>query len=93
LVGSLLIHLHLPGCASLKEKRGRIIPLMSRMRREFNLSVAETDMRDAHQEAIIQCAMVNSDATELHRSLQGVARWVAGNWPDGDLIATKIEAL
>jgi uncharacterized protein YlxP (DUF503 family) len=39
----LTIHLHLPGCASLKEKRGRIKPIMTRLRREFNLSVAEMD--------------------------------------------------
>ena len=42
---TLSLHLHLPGCASLKEKRGRIKPLMARLRREFNLSVAEMDLQ------------------------------------------------
>ena len=36
MIATLTIHLHLPGCTSLKEKRGRIKPLMSRLRREFS---------------------------------------------------------
>jgi uncharacterized protein YlxP (DUF503 family) len=32
MLATLTIHLHLPACASLKEKRGRIKPLMARLR-------------------------------------------------------------
>jgi uncharacterized protein YlxP (DUF503 family) len=42
-LGLLTIHLHLPGCASLKEKRGRLKPLLTRLHREFNISAAEID--------------------------------------------------
>ena len=45
MVAILTIHLHLPGCASLKEKRELIKPLMVRLRREFNISVAEMDLQ------------------------------------------------
>jgi hypothetical protein len=31
IVATLTIHLHLPACSSLKEKRGRIKPLMARL--------------------------------------------------------------
>ena len=93
MVGTLTIHLHLPGCASLKEKRGRILPLMARLRREFNISVAEVERRDAHKEAVIACAMVNSDGGHLHKALQGIEHWVQGNWPDGDVISTRIEEM
>ena len=91
MLATLTIHLHLPACASLKEKRGRIKPLMSRLRREFNLSVAEMDLQDAWQETVIGCAMINSDAVVLRQSLQSVAKWVEGNWTDGDVIEQKIE--
>lgn len=93
MIGSLTIHLHLPGCSSLKEKRGRILPLMSRLRREFNVSVAEVDLRDAHQEAMLVCAMVNSDAPHLQRSLQLLAGWVEGHWPDGDVVSQSVEII
>jgi uncharacterized protein YlxP (DUF503 family) len=93
MIATLTIHLHLPTCASLKEKRGRIKPLISRLHREFNVSVAEMDLQDKWQEAIIACAMVNSDAVILQQSLQSVAKWVEANWTDGDVWNTKIEII
>jgi uncharacterized protein YlxP (DUF503 family) len=91
MLGQLTIRLHLPACASLKEKRGRIKPLMARLRREFNVSVAEMDLQDKWTETIIACAMVNSDAVVLRQSLQSVAKWVEGNWTDGDVMDQRIE--
>ena len=93
MVGILTIHLHLPGCASLKEKRGRLKPLLNRLHREFNISVAEMDRQDMWQEAVIACALVNSDRAQIQRSLQRVEKWVKGNWPDGDVIVEKIEII
>ena len=93
MIGLLTIHLHLPGCASLKEKRGRLKPLLNRLHREFNVSVAEMDRQDMWQEAVIACALVNSDTAQVQRSLQTVAYWVKGNWPDGDVIDEKIEII
>ena len=91
MLATLTIHLHLPACASLKEKRGRIKPLMARLRKEFNVSVAEMDLQDKWTETVIACAMVNSDAVVLRQSLQSVAKWVEANWTDGDVIEQKIE--
>jgi uncharacterized protein YlxP (DUF503 family) len=93
MLGTLTIHLHIPTCASLKEKRGHIKPLMARLRREFNISVAEMAYQDQWQEALISCVMVNSDSLQIERSLQGVAKWVEANWPDGDVINQKIELI
>jgi uncharacterized protein YlxP (DUF503 family) len=90
-VGILTIHLHLPGCASLKEKRGRLKPLLNGLHKKFNVSVAEMDRQDMWQEAVIACALVNSDAKQVQRSLQTVVRWVEGNWTDGDVIDERIE--
>jgi len=93
MLGQLTIHLHLPGCASLKEKRGRIKPLIARLHREFNVSVAEMDLQDKWNETVIACAMINSDLATLQQSLQSVAKWVEANWTDGDVIEQKIEIL
>jgi uncharacterized protein len=93
MLATLIIHLHLPACSSLKEKRGRIKPLISRLHREFNVSVAEMDMQDKWTETVIACAMVNSDSVVLKQSLQSVAKWVEANWTDGDVIDMKIEFL
>ncbi len=91
MLATLTIHLHLPTCASLKEKRGRIKPLISRLHREFNVSVAEVDLNDSWQDAVLGCAMIGNDQAFLHAALQTVAKWVEGNWPDGDVIEQRIE--
>lgn len=91
MIGVLTVHLSLPGCNSLKEKRGQIQPLLHRLRREFNLSVAEVDRQDRWHEAVIACAMVANEAAFLQSALQNVARWLRANWPDGDVLEEKIE--
>jgi uncharacterized protein len=52
--------LHLPGCHSLKEKRGLLKPLTAGLRRSLNVSVAETGHQDLWQRAEIACAVVGS---------------------------------
>ena len=87
----LTIHLRLAGCRSLKEKRGRLLPLLHRLHREFNVSTAEMDLQDHWQEAVIACGMVASDRIHLERSLQTVAGWVEAHWPDGEVLDQRIE--
>jgi len=91
MLATLTIHLHLPACTSLKEKRGRIKPLIARLHREFNVSVAEMDLQDKWQEAVIVCAMVGNEHGHLESALQNVAKWVGGNWTDGDVIEQRVE--
>ena len=93
MIGILTIHLHLPGCASLKEKRGRLKPLLHQLHKKFNVSVAEMERQDMWQEAVIACVLINLDAAQVQRSLQTVLKWVEGNWPDGDVIDEKIEII
>ena len=91
MIATLTIHLHLPACASLKEKRGRIKPLIARLHREFNVSVAEMDLQDKWQETVIVCAMVGNESGHVQSALQNVAKWVEGNWTDGDVIDQRLE--
>jgi uncharacterized protein YlxP (DUF503 family) len=93
MIGVLTLHLHLPGCASLKEKRGRLKPLLARLHKEFNLSVAEMDLHDKWRESIIACAMVGNNQVHLAQSLQAVAHWVDGNWLDMQVVDDKIELI
>jgi uncharacterized protein YlxP (DUF503 family) len=93
MIAALTIHLHLPTCASLKEKRGRIKPLIARLHREFNVSVAEMDLQDKWQEAVIVCAVVGNEHRHLESALQNVAKWIERNWPDGDVIKEKVEII
>jgi uncharacterized protein len=91
MIGILTIHLHFPGCASLKEKRGRLKPLLARLHRQFNVSAAEMDLQDKWQEAIIACGMVGNDPAYLQSALETIRKWAEANLPDGDVLDTKIE--
>ena len=91
MVALLTAHLRLPGCSSLKEKRGRLKPLLHRLRREFNLSTAELDLQDDWDQALIGCAMLGNDAAHLRSALETVRAWLESHWSDGDIIATHIE--
>ena len=90
MLATLTIRLHLLTCASLKEKRGRIKPLIARLHREFNVSVAEMDLQDKWQESVIVCAMIGNERGYLESALQNVAKWVEDHWTDGDVIEQKI---
>jgi uncharacterized protein YlxP (DUF503 family) len=91
MVGLLTIHLRLPACGSLKEKRGRLKPLLARLHRQFNLSAAEMGLQDKWQQAVIACGMLGNDPAYLQSALETVRKWVEANWTDGDVLDTKIE--
>jgi uncharacterized protein YlxP (DUF503 family) len=92
-VGLLSLHLHLPGCASLKEKRGRIKPVLSRLHREFNVATSELDLQDVWQSAVIGCATLSSDAVQNQRLLQQVLEFIGRSWPDIEVVDYHIESL
>ena len=92
-IGVLLLQLQLPACKSLKEKRSRLKPLMARLHREFNISVAELDRQDVWDEATIGCAMIGNEHQFSENSLQTVVRWLNKNWPDVSLVDDHIEII
>lgn len=87
----LTLHLHLPGCASLKEKRSRIQPILARLHREFNLSAAELDRQDAWQDAVLGLAVISSDADTNARMLESVLRFVQDHYPEEQIVDHRIE--
>jgi uncharacterized protein YlxP (DUF503 family) len=92
-VGLLSLHLQLPGCASLKEKRSRIKPLISRLHREFNVSVAEIGYQDGWHDTLIACALVSNDHNHTQQALQVIPGWIEKNWHDLTLVDDHIELL
>lgn len=90
-VGVLVLILRLPGCGSLKEKRGRLKPLMNKLYKQFKLSVAEVDDQDIWGQAVVACALVTSDAVQTRRILQKTVTWIEQNWFDVELVDSQIE--
>ena len=68
--------LHLPGCQSLKDKRGVLKPLTAGLRRSLNVSVAETGHQDLWQRAEIACACVGTTRPVVEEVLRAADRAV-----------------
>jgi hypothetical protein len=93
-VGICRLSLALEGCASLKEKRSRIKPLLARLPKEFNLAVAEVDHQDVWGAAEIALVSVAAaDSGRMHGYLERAAEWVERHCPEVEVAGFQIEVL
>lgn len=92
-IGILTLQIKLPGCKSLKEKRSRLKPLIARLHREFNISVAELDRQDKWEEATLGCAHISNDHQYSKKALDTIVHWLERNWPDIMLVDDHIEII
>jgi uncharacterized protein YlxP (DUF503 family) len=92
-VGVCVIDLRLPGNGSLKGKRRVVKSIVTRVTREFNVSVAEVDDQDVWQRAVLGVACVSSSASYAHGQLERVVQWIETQRFDVELLDYQIELL
>jgi uncharacterized protein YlxP (DUF503 family) len=68
-VGSLEVDLRLEGCRSLKEKRRTLRPLIEKLRRDLNVSVAEVGDNDLWNVAVIGISTVGANRNGVEQTL------------------------
>ena len=71
-VGILQVDLTIPGAQSLKDKRMVLRSLKDRVRRDFNVSVAEIENNDQWQSAGLAVAVVSNDRRFANQVLSKV---------------------
>ncbi len=89
-VGLLTLELHIPDAQSLKDKRQVLRSLKDRLRREFNVAVAELEHHEAWQRSVIGVVTLSNEERHVRESLQKVldqADRILGSF----LIGQKIE--
>jgi uncharacterized protein len=92
-IGCCTIELHLPGAFSLKDKRSVLKSVIHRVRREFNVSIAEVDHQDALRSALLGVVTVSNDAAYAHGQLTHVVSWIERQRLDLELVDYQIEIL
>ncbi len=92
-IGICTIDLDIPMSTSLKDKRQVIRSLTTRLRKEFNIAVAEVERQNARQTAVIGVVTVSSDRDYAHGLLTRVARWVEDTRLDCVLVDYEIELI
>jgi len=90
-VGICTVELSLPGVSSLKGKRSILKSLMARMRREFNVSVAEVADHDLWQSAVLGIVCVSNGADYAHGLLSRAVEWLENGNYDIAVVDYQIE--
>ena len=91
-VGVLTLELRLDHSHSLKEKRHAVQSLKERLRRKFNVAVAEIEYQDLWQRAVVAAVTVSSDHNRAAQVLQSVEQEAAALLGPG-LVSAAVEWL
>lgn len=75
-VGVLQLTIYISDSHSLKEKRGVLRKIKSRVRNEFNVSIAECDEHDLWQKTQLGICQVGVDQAYIDGALQAVVRFI-----------------
>lgn len=89
-IGVLTLDLRIEDSHSLKDKRHVVKGLKDRLRRRFNVAVAEVDGQDLWQRAVVAAVTVSGDRVHAEQVLQSVEREAAA-WLGGALVDSSVE--
>jgi uncharacterized protein YlxP (DUF503 family) len=87
-IGSIEFDVLLGDVHSLKGKRSVVRPLVSDLRRRFEVSVAEVGHQDLHRRALVGAGVVAGDRQHVVDVLDGVERFVAAR-PEVELLSAR----
>ena len=71
-VGLLTLELHIPDAQSLKDKRQVLRSLKDKLRRDFNVAVAELEHHDTWQRSVVGIVTISNEEKHLREVLQKV---------------------
>ncbi|PYU39381.1 MAG: DUF503 domain-containing protein [Acidobacteria bacterium] len=71
-VGLLTLELHIPDAQSLKDKRQVLRSLKDKLRRDFNVAVAELEHQDTWQRSVVGIVTISNEEKHLREVLQKV---------------------
>lgn len=90
-VGVCTLELEIPASHSLKDKRHVVKSITARVRRDFNVSIAEVDSLDNWQHAILGIVCVSSDANYARGLLEKVMDNIERSRLDAVILDYSIE--
>ncbi len=80
------IKLHLSDSQSLKDKRRVVKSITSRLRSQYNISVAEVDDQDLWQLVTLGIACVSNHNQHVEEILSKVMNFIVNNYPELEII-------
>ena len=87
------IKLHLSDSRSLKDKRRIVKSVTSRLRSQYNVSVAEVEDQDLWQLVTLGVACVSNHNQHVDEILSKVTGFITNNYPELEIIDQQTEIL
>jgi len=81
IVGVLRVELYIHGAGSLKEKRKELRSIKDRLRKNFNVSVAEIGNQDLWNRGSLGIAIAGSDSAFVQETVDRIREFLERNWP------------
>ena len=86
-----MVTLHLEASGSLKDKRQVIRSLQERLRRQFNVAVAEVEEQDAWQTAVLGLVVVSNEAGHAARQIDRIVKSIEETRLDAEVVDRQID--
>ena len=92
-IGACVVTLHLPASRSLKDKRQVIRSLMERLRRQFNVAIAEVEEQDTWQTAVLGLAVVSNQAGHAERQVDRIVEAIEQTRLDAEVVDRQMDVM
>ena len=89
----LVLDLRFAECRSLKDKRSILKPLLHRLHKEFNVSVAEVDKNDIWNGSTIACGLISNEKQFAEYCLAKLPDFINKYFPDVDILNFSIQLM
>ena len=87
------VRLHIPASQSLKEKRRIIKSIISRLRNQYNISIAEVDDYDLWQMATLGISCVSNSRQHVDEMINKILNFIVQFYPDVEVVDHEIEIM
>ena len=87
------IQLHLPENQSLKDKRRIVKSIISRLRNQFNISIAEVDDNDLWQLATLGISCVSNNSQHVDETIANIIKFINQKYPELEIVSQEIEII
>lgn len=92
-IGLCTLDFYLGGVHSLKEKRSILKSFLARLRKQFNVAVAEVDHHERWQSAQIAIVTVTNDSKHAQQMMDNVVKWIEKHYADLMITDQEIEII
>jgi uncharacterized protein YlxP (DUF503 family) len=92
-VGICRIKLHISQSRSLKDKRRIVKSIVSRLRNQYNISIAEVDDQDLWQLVTLGISCVSNHNQHVDEILSRVIGFITSNYPELEIVDHQTEIL